>query len=359
MVGATDLDRNNNFDLIRLFAALEVAIVHAIVSLELGDDPFALHVLPGVPIFFFISGYLIFQSYGASKSIGRYAAKRALRIYPALYVCFALCVLTLAIIGLLTNVEPLRLAVWSIAQLTVAQFYNPDFLRSFGTGALNGSLWTISVELQFYCVTPLLYGLVKRWPIAWLPLIAIFALANVAFSALHDGSTVAKLAMVTFVPWYFMFMLGAWVSTRPAIVASVVRSPLWAVGGLFAAVSVATWQAGLPVGTNSINPVMFATLGALILKVAYTEPTLAGRLLRGNDLSYGIYIYHMPVFNLLLWLGLGSSLLYGLAGLAIVALLAAASWFLVERPALRLRASGGTGPRAEHSERELLPTAGP
>lgn len=352
------MDRNNNFDLIRLFAALEVAIVHGIVSLNLGDDPFALHVLPGVPIFFFISGYLIFQSYGASRSVGRYAAKRALRIYPALYVCFGLCFLTLATLGILTGVEPLRLAVWSVAQLTVAQFYNPEFLRSFGTGALNGSLWTISVELQFYLVTPVLYWLVKRWPIAWLPLLAIFAVANVAFSALHDDSTVAKLAMVTFVPWFFMFMLGAWASTQPAIVTAVAKAPLWAVGGLVAVVSAVTWQVGLPVGTNYINPVMFAALGALIIKVAYTEPTLAGRLLRGNDLSYGVYIYHMPVFNLLLWLGLGGSLIYGLAGLGIVALLAAASWFLVERPALRLRRGWGTGPRAGHLAQDPLPTVG-
>ena len=51
----------NNFDLIRLFAASQVAITHA--SEHLGfNHPIidAIAFLPGVPIFFFISGFLIY-----------------------------------------------------------------------------------------------------------------------------------------------------------------------------------------------------------------------------------------------------------------------------------------------------------
>ena len=34
---------------------------------------------------------------------------------------------------------------------------HPDFLRGYGVGVLNGSLWTIPVELQFYALVPLIY----------------------------------------------------------------------------------------------------------------------------------------------------------------------------------------------------------
>ena len=61
-----DIIRNNvnNFDLLRLFAATQVVLSHASVHLE--HNYFVLNFLslfPGVPIFFFLSDYLIYGSY--------------------------------------------------------------------------------------------------------------------------------------------------------------------------------------------------------------------------------------------------------------------------------------------------------
>ncbi len=59
----------NNFDLIRLFAAFQVALVHVFRIMEIETawvGSFILHLFylfPGVPIFFFISGFLISRSY--------------------------------------------------------------------------------------------------------------------------------------------------------------------------------------------------------------------------------------------------------------------------------------------------------
>ena len=51
------------------------------------------------------------------------------------------------------------------------------------------------------------------------------------------------------------------------------------------------------------------------------------------DLSYGTYVWHMPVINLLLVLAFPSPL----SAIALTFALAAVSWFAVERPALRLK----------------------
>lgn len=47
--------------------------------------------------------------------------------------------------------------------MSFVQFYNPDWLRGFGTGVLNGSLWSIPVELQYYVLLPFLIGSTEYW----------------------------------------------------------------------------------------------------------------------------------------------------------------------------------------------------
>jgi len=45
---------------------------------------------------------------------------------------------------------------WVVGQISFVQFDNPELMREFGTGVANGSLWTISVELQFYLMVPVI-----------------------------------------------------------------------------------------------------------------------------------------------------------------------------------------------------------
>ena len=73
--------RVNNFDLIRLLAALQVAVVHALVLLKPGGHLFqmvrsGLELFPGVPAFFVVSGLLISKSYEQSDSLRNYYRNR-------------------------------------------------------------------------------------------------------------------------------------------------------------------------------------------------------------------------------------------------------------------------------------------
>ena len=103
-----------------------------------------------------------------------------------------------------------KILVWVLAQATIVQFYNPDFMRTFGAGVLNGVLWTITVELQFYVLAPLLdYLLERKTPI----LVVFFLVAlgtNLYLHHLADGSSIGvKLLYVSFLPWVYMFLLGS------------------------------------------------------------------------------------------------------------------------------------------------------
>ncbi|MCE9619803.1 MAG: acyltransferase [Planctomycetes bacterium] len=346
-----ELFRVNNFDLIRLLAALEVAIHHALHHFELHDH-WLFHStswLPGVPIFFFVSGFLISKSYENNSRLSEYARNRALRIYPALIVCTLLSLVSVFATGYFASHAwslPL-MAAWILGQITIVQFYSPEFIRGFGSGALNGSLWTVTVELQFYVLIPIIYWALARTTKgragrnrATALLILLLVVPNVVFQQLaldeHRAETmIMRLAHVSFLPWLYMFMLGILAQQNFTWIHSMVRGralPIVCVYGVIAFVTVHYF--GWPTG-NEIHPALFPLLAVTVLSLAYTAPTLCDKLLHKNDISYGVYIYHMPIINVMLYYGLVSKFGYAAMAVALTAAIAACSWFIVERPAIR------------------------
>ena len=343
--------RDNNFDLLRLLAAMQVMLFHGISHFQLEQDlPVLLEVLrpfPGVPIFFFVSGFLISRSYKSNSRIAEFVQNRSLRIFPALVVCTLAALLSVYLTGYLANVDlgAGQFVLWVLGQVTIVQFYNPEFMRGFGTGVLNGSLWTITVELQLYMMTPIVYWVFRRvgaraTTSLQLALILCLMSLHVLYYQFRPGfgdSLVFKLLGVSFIPWFYMFLLGAffqehfemfhrWLSGRALSV----------LAGYVVIVYLANHVFGLRLG-NGINPLIFVPLAALTFTAAYSFPSLSERLFRRNDISYGVYVYHAPVMNLFLYYGVVGQVWNLGAVVAVTTVLALLSWFLVERPCLRLK----------------------
>lgn len=354
----TQPDTRNNFDLIRLFAAGQVVVNHVLHHLDLADtthSAFArvFNFFPGVPIFFFVSGFLISASY--ARSHARPGAKRhfytnrALRIFPGLWVCFAVSVLSVWAAGYFTvNPPPLKtFGIWVAGQVTAVQFYNPGFLRDYGVGALNGSLWTITVELQFYLMVVPLMALLWTRRRAFRAVVAVFVAINAAYALwlmpAHADALPVQLVSVTFVPWIAMFLAGLVAQHHWERIRGLFAGRFWLWLGIYAglvALGIAIETAtGLRISGNRITPLHYIPLGGLVLAAAYSRPGTAHALLRENDISYGVYIYHMPVVNLWLWMGWGRDAAGFAATLGLVVLCASLSWLLIERPALRLKKS--------------------
>ena len=91
---------------------------------------------------------------------------------------------------------------------------------------------------------------------------------------------------------------------------------------------------GIPLG-NEIPAYLVPIMGVTVLTLAYRQPSLGSRLLRGNDVSYGLYVDDMPLINLLMYPGAPRSLPSCLAALVGALVLAAVSWRFVERPFLQ------------------------
>jgi peptidoglycan/LPS O-acetylase OafA/YrhL len=327
----------NNFDLIRILAATQVLIFHTIHVLQL-STPFWLMPLanfPGVTIFFVVSGYLVSSSYERSKSPADYFRKRFLRIYPGLWACLVLTVIVATAFGF--SFLRFSAVTWFVAQLA-GVIYTPSFLSGFGFGSYNGSLWTIPIELQFYCLVPITYFLARRTGSANRAFIVIFvAFTLIALFAAwwmpnmgSDRETIVeKLFRYSFVPQFFLFLAGVVLQRIGARNSPVIygKAFFWIAAYLLFCHFV---QAPL------ISPVLSSLLLAVcIISIAYTLPNLANTLLRGNDISYGVYIYHGLILNIVVSLQLRANLGYVLFVQVLACMLGYLSWILVERRFLR------------------------
>jgi peptidoglycan/LPS O-acetylase OafA/YrhL len=332
--------RLNNFDLIRLLAACQVVYSHGTSYLHVAGGPLdsLIGFLPGVPIFFVVSGFLISLSWERTPSAMQFARNRALRIYPALWVCLAVSIAIFLACGVRPD-SATSLIVWIAAQLTFVQFYNPAFLRGFGLGAINGSLWTIPVELQFYALLPFLAIAAKKRRPVWLGYALAAAVVMMLARTFYFQriTTVQKLFGVTIVPYLFYFLVGVVLRKQFERRPELFRGKGLAWMATYAAWAAMEMRFAIPGSQgNLLNIPSIILLASATVSLAFTLPALSSRLLRGNDVSYGLYIYHGPILNLLLY-----RQHYGIRGFAELLMLtftaAIISWLFVERPALELK----------------------
>jgi peptidoglycan/LPS O-acetylase OafA/YrhL len=338
--------RLNNIDALRLLAATQVLLVHGLEHFA-GAETWAraavaaLGLFPGVPLFFFLSGLLITMSVDRSDSLAAYGLRRVLRIYPGLSVCLVVSVASVAAAGYPLPVLEPRFWTWLGAHLTFGQIYNPDFLRGYGVGVLNGSLWTIFVELQFYVLAPLMLIALRaiarrRW--ALIGIVLTLAIVNEHASGLRaaDHGLLVKLYAVTIVPYLFFFVLGGAAYVLGLHEREYSRHDLAYALALHVGLAVGTaLVAGERFGGNLLLPYLGATLCAVGLVASFTRPFAWSGLIENRDYSYGIYLYHMPVINALMFIAgrSGELLLPAVAATVVIATL---SWHLVERPAIAL-----------------------
>ncbi len=335
----------NNFNLIRLFAAIQVVFVHSINHLGgLNTVTKISKIIPGVPIFFFISGALIYQSYLRSGGDNKkYLWNRILRIYPALWVSIIVGLISVWSLGYFNRfvVNRIQLVGWIFGQATWVQFYNPDFMRSYGTGVFNGSLWTICVELQFYLLVPLLNKILreKRW-LCW-ALFTVSVLCHILFvHNVKQKEFFHKILSASFLPWAYMFILGAFVGQNLDQILKILKNIGLTILLIIYTISMYFIDNFDKNASNGINPVSFLLLGAMVTLIAHSEIKIAlkiQRFVRENDFSYGIYLYHMIVINALIYISFQGFLRMLFITVCVSAFFAIISWWLIEKKCLEYK----------------------
>jgi peptidoglycan/LPS O-acetylase OafA/YrhL len=338
----TFVHRKNNFDALRLIAAISVIFSHAFLLAEGTQDRDPLVVLSqhqcglgvaGVFVFFAISGFLVTQSWEQTNSLPRFVAKRVLRIYPGLVAC--ILVLTFGLGAVMTHLpladylsDP-RTHDFLGANLLMQVKHNslPDVVFSqfwFGT-VVNGPLWSLPIEAALYLMVVAL-GMLRLIRLPVLAVLLAVGLFFLWFDVWFD--TVVELGFIGQVGWMLAFFVSgmALYKLRDRGVFNG-RLTLLAILGLVASVPL-----------HSFNP-LFAVFGCYLALYTALHPSLpAIPAARFGDLSYGLYIYGWPVEQTISYLRPGASWweLF-LIAMPVSAAVAFLSWHIVEKPALSLK----------------------
>ncbi|MBP6644343.1 MAG: acyltransferase [Burkholderiaceae bacterium] len=332
--------RANNFDGIRLIAAMAVVVSHqhtltgrSSPNLGVGDLGYL-----GVLVFFAVSGFLVMESWVRQAGPGLFLRNRLLRIWPGL----AVSVLFMAFL-----VGPLA------TQLSLAEYFtHPDFFKFFKIlyldslqvlpgvfvtlpypNTVNGSLWTVPVEFKCYLLLAGL-GTLNLFRNKLLGVATLSATGGFLLLVHGDQFDLHAPERRQGTEFSLVFLLGALMAlTRPVWIS---RKATACAGFLIAAAS-------LIFVNLTLHAVLLLFGGVSVLLGTARLPVLSN-LGKYGDFSYGIYIYAFPIQQLFIYWGLLT--LPFVTGLALtliaVLLLAMVSWHHIEKPALEMKRSDKT-----------------
>jgi peptidoglycan/LPS O-acetylase OafA/YrhL len=413
--GGTASDRLAILDTVRAFAVLAVVVHHAWnvagnapLPVDLGFKTISLGAAfagssLGVDIFFVLSGFLLSMPWHRAALAGkprpdlrRYFLRRFLRIVPPYW--FMLMVMGLLMAG--TTIPWTAIGTSEGLQSVLAHIFFAQYLfpvTSGGFAAVNGSVWTLTIEMIFYITLPVLVLAFtrQRWRVG-LPASIVFSLIWVWLSWNHLGALVDHLhsgvdhfgVTVTQIRYFlstqFLAFVGEfgigiaaagwWIRRRDRVAPPHPRLQWLAGAGaiLAAVVALATMYAVGLHGTNALLQVaarmtVAACVGLMIMGLlagpAQLRRPLAFLPFRlYGVIGYSVFLWHLPLLTVMAaWpifeIADPTTKFWDILalGLPVTTVFGAVMYLLVERPFLVWRPGAVKPMAARPSEREEQP----
>lgn len=345
------MKRENNFDFIRLFAAFSVMVIHAVHHLDMQFLWFSkekgIWFGDGIEVFFIMSGLLVYKSYTRSietnQPLKNYYKNRFLRIAPAIYAYVVAITFILLMLRAISFNELFSAGfmAWFASNLFLIPVYHPLLYSDIGVGVMNGSLWTIPVEFGFYIVIPFIFlaqqkiGFKKTLGV----LMILWSLSFLLLSELNSESLPAKLFGVSFFPYLLFFSLGIFWGRYWT---KIPQNKIYAILSLI--VYIVVHYNFIDLGDGIFETLVWSIpLSYLVIWFGFKGSSLFNKVTKIGDISFGVYIWHMVVINLFLFLGLpektegwNDTLVLSLVFVVTIAI-ALMSWHFIEKPALKLK----------------------
>jgi peptidoglycan/LPS O-acetylase OafA/YrhL len=332
----------------RFFAALMVVLIH--VGAQFASGPWLLTAESfgyiGVSFFFVLSGFVLTWSSARQPAV-RFWWLRLSRIWPATTVMAVVAFTAVA------AYERIPSGLGKLSELLLLQAWWPDQNVYYGG---NGVSWSLSAEMFFYLLFPLVIIPLRRLRSGELWLVAAGTLAlmmAVPMIATADGMSATTYAWAFFVfpPYRFGEFLLGMVLARAIVLGLRVPAPAWTWFGAALGLGGAIWwltSSARDTGAAMARPyvaLIMVPLFALMLAAGAVRDVQGRRwwlgsrpLLRLGEWSFALYLVHKPVFLLTNpwgWWGLPrgfASVLPFVAYLALAVAVAAGLHYLVEKP---------------------------
>jgi peptidoglycan/LPS O-acetylase OafA/YrhL len=340
-----EIRNNNNFNLIRLVASILVFIHHIYPIYFNSSVPFdPIRFLFGnsmgsfaVYVFFFISGYLILQSY-EHNSKWKYILARIIRIMPAFIVILFVSVF---IIGALATNLPIATYFSSIdtykylanANLFRIIYSIPNvFVSNTLSNHINDSIWTLPFEMFCYIIL-FVVGLSKVYKNKYITLLLwiVVLLLHQLFANKIDSYTIPifNINIYYFFDFFMFFFTGMlFYLFREHIIKNIfLFISLWLLLFYFKT-------------TPYFGSMRLLLVGYIIYFIAFFKPFHWYNTYMKHDYSYGFYLYAFPIQQLFFtyyqnhFLNFYLSIFLSFICAFVCAIM---SWHFVEKPCLNLK----------------------
>jgi peptidoglycan/LPS O-acetylase OafA/YrhL len=314
----------------------------------------------GVTLFFVLSGFLITRllleevAKSGTISLRTFYKRRSMRIFPAFYLCWAVT----TVVMLLTH-EPI---VWK--QAAESFFYLADYGRAFlpvdqPPAFHMGISWSLAIEEQFYLLWPLgLLWIIKarKQPatavaiciaVIWVWRVILMFGFHVGWEYVYNAfDTRADELLIGC--WLAIALNGKQLSSIPL----VLLKSRWMVLATLLALTASVWldnridrfplqHVGLRLTTFTLEPVLS---GLLLLQLVFWGSVgwkfLENRVVKLiARLSYSIYLYHPLILDFTVKIPIQHHI-HRMVGDPFILAAAALSYYLVERPIMKMRDRG-------------------
>ena len=274
----------------------------------------------GVHLFFLISGFVIFMTLERTRTAMDFVVSRFSRLFPAYWTALAITAAVVYTLGMPQQKLPLRDL---LLDLTLVQ-------EILGAEHLDGSYWTLGVELFFYgqMLVWFMLGLLPRIRIiivGWLLLALAYGLSRKA--GLHFSYSVREALILQHIPFFAIGILFYRIHSREG----PHRADAILIGLCLATIGIAYAPVYLAAGCGCVAVFWLFVTGRL-------RWLRAAPLAYLGTISYSLYLLHQAIGFVLI----NRMERNGIAPLAAVVIaicvifvLATAVTYLVERPALR------------------------